>query len=302
MADNPTQLFDGRTRRKLEQLMLIANKVRSGAIKGERRSTKRGTSIEFADYRNYTKGDDIRRLDWKLYGRTGRPYIKLFEDEEDLAVHVILDTSKSMDFPRETEDPDTHKFTYARRMMAGFSTISLASNDRLLLTAASGDGVKTFGPYRGRGYSARMFNFVGQLETNGAIDLNAILTDYVKRERRAGLAIVLTDMFHPDGYIDGVKSLVGRGYEVAVLHTLSPEEVEPPLAGDLRLIDVETGLPQEVTIDGGMREIYMRRIAEWQNGISVELRRRGVHYLPVRTDTPFEKVIMSEMRGLGIVR
>ncbi len=302
MADNHTQLFDGRTRRKLEQLMLVANKVRAGAIKGERRSSKRGTSIEFADYRQYSKGDDLRRLDWKLYGRTGRPYIKLFEDEEDLSVHIILDTSKSMDFPRETEDPDVHKFLYARRLMAGIATISLTTNDRLMMTAASGDGVRHFGPYRGRGYSVQMFRYVGSLETSGAIDFNTVMADYVKREKRAGLAIVISDMFHPNGYVDGIRSLVGRGFEVAVMHTLSPEEAEPPLAGDLRLVDVETGIPQEVTIDGAMREIYVRRLNEWQSGIAAELRRRGVHYLPIRTDTPFEKVILSEMRGLGIVR
>lgn len=296
------QLFDGRTRRKLEQVMLIANKVRSGAIKGERRSTKRGTSIEFADYRNYVQGDDLRKLDWKLYGRTGRPFIKLFEDEEDLAVHLILDTSRSMDFPRDTETPDVHKFTYAQRLMAGLATISLATNDRLMMTAASGDGVRSFGPARGRMYTPRMFEFIGGLETSGAINLNTVLRDYVKRERRAGLAVVITDMFHTDGYMDGISALVGRGYEVAVMHTLSPEEVEPPLAGDLRLVDVETGIAQEVTIDGKMREIYIKRLEAWQNDIRSELRRRGVHYLTVNTSIPFERVILSEMRALGLVR
>ena len=296
------QLFDGRTRRKLEQLMLNANKVRVGAIKGERRSAKRGTSIEFADYRNYVKGDDLRKLDWKLYGRTGKPFIKLFEDEEDLAVHLILDTSKSMDFPHNTDDADANKFTYGRRLMAGLATISLASNDRLLMTAANGDGVARFGPHRGRAFTPRMFEFVGKLQSSGAIHFNDVLTGYVQRERRAGLAIVITDMFHPDGYVDGVKALAGRGYEVAVMHTLSPEEVEPPLNGDLSLIDAETGLTQEVTIDGNMREIYMRRLAEWQAGIGIDLRRRGVHYIPIRTDIPFERVILSEMRALGLVR
>lgn len=300
MAETP--LFDGRTRRKLEQLMLVANKVRAGAIKGERRSTKRGVSIEFADYRNYTKGDDLRRLDWKLYGRTGKPYIKIFEDEEDLAVHLILDTSRSMDFPQDADDPDTHKFTYARRLMGAFATISLATNDRLLMTAASGDGVSRFGPHRGRAFAPQMFRFIGQLETGGAIDFNTLLTDYVKRERRAGLAIIISDMFHQAGYIEGVKALAGRGYEVAVLHTLSPEEVEPPLTGDLSLVDVETGTPQEVTIDGAMREIYMRRVSEWRADMAAELRKRGVHYLPIRTDTPFEQVVLAEMRTLGIVR
>ncbi len=296
------QLFDGRTRRQLEQLMLNANKVRAGAIKGERRSSKRGTSIEFADYRNYVKGDDLRKLDWKLYGRTGKPFIKLFEDEEDLAVHLILDTSKSMDFPQNADDPDLNKFTYGRRLMAGIATISLATNDRLLMTAAHGGGVERFGPHRGRAFTPRMFEYIGKLAADGAIDLNEVLSRYVQRERRAGLAIIITDMFHPAGYVDGVNALIGRGYEVAVMHTLSPEEMEPPLAGDLSLIDAETGTVQEVTIDGGMREIYMKRLAEWQMGISTELRRRGVHYFPIRTDTPFERVILSEMRALGLVR
>jgi len=300
MAD--FELFDGRTRRKLEQLMLTANKVRAGAVKGERRSVKRGTSIEFADYRNYVKGDDLRKLDWKLYGRTGKPFIKLFEDEEDLAVHLILDTSQSMDFPQDGEDPDEHKFTYARRLMAGLATISLATNDRLMMTAAGGDGVVRFGPHRGRTFTPRMFEYIGGLETGGVLDFNEVLTGYVRQQRRAGLAILLTDMFHVRGYVEGINALIGRGYEVAVMHTLAPDEVEPPLNGDLSLIDMETGVAQEVTVDGGMREIYMRRLAEWQAGISAEMRRRGVHYLPVRTDTPFERIILSEMRRLGLVR
>ena len=110
------KLFDEKTLRKLEQLSLIANQVRAGAIKGERRSTKRGTSIEFADYRDYTRGDDLRRVDWNIFARLERPFIKLLEEEEDLAVHLLLDSSGSMDWPRDPEaPPDMHKFTFGRR-------------------------------------------------------------------------------------------------------------------------------------------------------------------------------------------
>src|SRR5215211_3838940 len=122
MPDQP--LFDEKTRRKLEQLMLAASRVRSGAIKGERRSTKRGTSIEFADYRDYARGDDRRRLDWKIYARLGRPLTKLYEDEEDLAVHLILDTSASMNWPREG-NAEFNKFDYGRRLLAGLGYTSL---------------------------------------------------------------------------------------------------------------------------------------------------------------------------------
>lgn len=297
-----TPIFDGRTRRKLEQLMLVANKVRAGAIKGERRSNKRGTSIEFADYRHYVKGDDLRKLDWKLYGRTGKPFIKLFEDEEDLAVTVILDTSKSMDSPNDDDQADTHKLTYGQRLMAGIAVISLATNDRLTLIAANDNGINTFGPARGRAYTPQMFRFVSGLQSQSTLDFNRLLIDQAKRQRRAGLIIVISDMMHAGGYVDGIGALVGRGSEVVVMHTLSPEEIEPTLNGDLRLIDAETGQAQEVTIDNGLRDIYMRRLNEWRSHISADLRRRGVHYLPLSTGTAFERVILSEMRHLGIVR
>ncbi len=122
MADQP--LFDEQTLRKLERLTILANRVRAGAIKGQRRSTRRGTSIEFADYRPYVRGDDLRRVDWNIYARLQRPFIKLLEDEEDLAVHLILDASASMDWPR-TGERDQHKYLYARRLVAGLAYIAL---------------------------------------------------------------------------------------------------------------------------------------------------------------------------------
>ena len=151
--------------------MLHAGQVRAGAIKGERRSTKRGTSIEFADYRDYTPGDDLRRLDWNIYARLDRPLIKLFEDEEDLAVHLLIDTSASMDWGGEA-DAERDKFDYARRLIAGLGYISLATNDRLIAAALTGSGIQQFGPARGRGYGVRLFNFVNDLKPRGMIDLN----------------------------------------------------------------------------------------------------------------------------------
>jgi uncharacterized protein (DUF58 family) len=297
------ELLDSTTRRKLEQLILIANKVRAGSVKGERRSVKRGTSIEFADYRNYVRGDDLRKLDWKVYARTGKLFIKQYEDEEDLAVHLFMDTSMSMDFPRDTDAPNQHKFIYGQRLLAGLATISLATNDRLVMGAADEHGLTVhFGPNRGRVYSPEMFRFVRELRPQGSVALNAALLDYARRKHPVGLFILISDMFHESGYLDGLDALLGRGYEVVVLHTLAPEEVNPPLAGDLRLIDAETGRGQEVTIDGGMREVYFKRLHEWQHSLETTLRGRGVHYLPIQTDTPFDQVILSEMRRQRLVR
>ncbi len=290
-------------RRKLDPLMLIGHKIRSGSMKGERRSVKRGTSIEFADYRNYAPGDDLRRLDWNIYARLDRPYIKLLEDEEDLAVHILLDTSASMDWPREGDDDGLHsKFLFARRLFAGLAYISLTSNDRLLLTALSDYGWEQFGPIRGRGQGVAMLRYVRKLKADGIADLNAMLKDYALRAPRPGLLILISDMFSPTGWLDGVNALLGRGYEIVILHVLAPEEVSPPLAGDLRLVDMETGTAREVTVDATLRTIYEKRLALWRDEMRAECARRGVHYLALQTDVPWEKVILQDMRRLGLVK
>lgn len=300
-------LLDDAIRRKLDALMLMGSKVRAGAIKGERRSSRRGTSIEFADYRNYAPGDDLRRLDWNIYARTERPYIKLLEDEEDLAVHVLLDNSASMEWPpRDDEDyalpASAHKLLYAQRLAAGLAYISLNSNDHLTLTAINAAPGAQFGPARGRRQSVNMLRHVQAVGSGGVTDLNAALTAYSKRAARPGVCFVISDLFSPSGFVDGVKRLLAKGHEVAMLHVLSPDEVEPPLVGDLRLIDIETGSPQEISLDSGMRALYMERVAAWRDEVRADCARLGVHYLPLVTDSPWEQVILLDLRRLGLVK
>ncbi len=299
-------LLEDTIRRKLDPLMLVARKVRSGMIKGDRRSAKHGTSIEFADYRNYAPGDDLRRLDWNVYARTERPYIKLLEDEEDLAVHVLVDASASMDWPQEAnaEAPADHnKLLYAKRLMAGISYIALSTNDRLTVTTLHGEGQQSaFGPARGRGQTVPMLRYAHGVSGKGVLNFSAALKDYAARTNRPGLCFVLSDLFTVDGYIDGLNALMGRGHEVILLHILSPDEITPPLAGDLRLIDVETGQAQEVSIDAGMRSLYMRRVSAWRDEIRAECARRGVVYLPLQTDSAWEKVLLYDLRRAGVVR
>ena len=288
-------------RRRLEPLMLIAKKVRVGAMKGDRRSIKRGSSIEFADYRNYVPGDDLRQLDWNIYARLERPYIKLLEDEEDLSVHLLLDASASMDFPPNVE-VDRQKLFYAKRIFAGLAYVSLSSNDRLILTAINDNSRSTFGPVRGRARGMAMLRFIEDVSADGITDLNIMLEDYARRVRRPGFALIVSDMFSPTGYLEGLNALLSRGHEVVFLHVLAPEELTPTLVGDLRLIDVETGTAQEVTVDASMRDIYQQRLAAWRQEIRAECLRRGAHYFPLRTDMPWERVILSDMRRAGLVK
>lgn len=295
------KLFDEKVLRKLEQLQLVAQRVRAGVMKGERRSVKRGTSIEFADYRNYVRGDDLRRIDWNVYARLERPFIKLLEEEEDLSVFVLLDCSKSMDWPQEGAET-ARKFNFARRVTAGLAHISLGAGDRLTLHGLRGGAADVWGAYRGRGRTLEMLNWLSELVPNGAVDLNVALRDFAARQTRPGLCILISDLLSPNGYQDGLAALQGRGNEVTVIHALAADEVDPPLNGDLRLIDSETGLGQDVTVDSAMRDLYVRRLAEWRDEISAHCTRRGVHYATVTTDRPWEEMILFELRKLGVVR
>ena len=296
-------LFDEKTLRKLDRLALVAAQVRAGQIKGERRSTKRGTSIEFADYRNYVRGDDLRRLDWNIYARLARPFIKLLEEEEDLAVHVLLDSSRSMDYG----EAEQHKFRYAQRLAAALCYIALAAGDRLTVTPVrfirEGSALKEhYGPARGRAHTLRLLHFLEGLEPGGLTDLDAQLRTYALEARRPGLAFVISDLFSASGYREGLSALQGRGYEVTVLHLLTPDEVDPPLAGDLRLIDCETGAPQDVTLDGGLRDLYRRRVGDWRREIETFCLKRGLHYVPVTTDLAWDELVLYQLRQRGLIK
>jgi uncharacterized protein (DUF58 family) len=292
-------LFDEKTLRKLDRLALVASQVRAGQIKGDRRSTKRGTSIEFADYRDYVRGDDLRRVDWNVYARLERPFIKLLEEEEDLAVHLLLDASRSMDYGAE----DGHKFRYAQRLAAALGYVALAAGDRLTLTVLRGEGVAAqYGPARGRGHTLRLLDFLANLESDGATGLDAALRNYALGARRPGLAFVISDLFSPSGYRDGIGQLQGRGYEVSLLHLLSPDEIDPPLAGDLRLIDSETGDPQDVTLDGGLRDLYRRRVSAWRDEIADYCLKRRVNYIPVTTSVAWDELVLFHLRRRGLVK
>jgi uncharacterized protein (DUF58 family) len=294
-------LFDPGTLRKLEQLSLIASQVRAGVLKGERRSKKRGTSIEFADYRDYVKGDDLRRVDWNIYARLERPFIKLLEEEEDLSTHLLIDASASMAWNPEAPYSQ-RKFIWALRCLAGLAYISLVSGDYVSIQALQNAPAFQWGPHRGRGYLLPLLKDLAKMQPKGEIDFNQKLREYALRAKRPGLLIIFSDLMNETGYRDGLAALQGRGFEVALVHLLAPDEVRPQLEGDLRLIDMETGRPQEVTIDAESMAEYAARLLAWREELGDFCLKRGIHYLTLETDTPWEELILFELRRLGVLR
>lgn len=291
--------FDESTLRKLNRLALVATRVRAGALKGERRSTRRGAGVEFADYRNYVAGDDLRRLDWNVYARLDRPFVKLREEEEDLAVHLLVDASQSMDWG---EGPQ-HKFEYALYLAAALGSIALAAGDPLSVSLLSAEQVASqYGPARGPQRLLRLLKFLERQTPSGTTRLNLALRDYTLAARRPGLVFLISDLFSPGGYQQGVADLQNSGYDVTLIHLLAPDELDPQLAGDLRLIDSETGHAQEVSLDGGLRASYRRRVSQWRDEIRAWCRRRGVRYLALTTGRPWDQVVLYEMRKAGVVK
>jgi uncharacterized protein (DUF58 family) len=296
-------LFDEPTLRKLNQLSLVAHRVRAGVLKGERRSTRKGSSVEFADYRNYTPGDDLRRLDWNVYARLDRPFLKLMEEEEDLAVYILVDISASMDWG----EGSTNKLAYALQLAGALAAVTLGSGDLCsIILMQNGKVSARLGPTRGAQQLSRVLVFLENssptFKPGGTTELDHLLREYSLAIGRPGIAFLLSDLFSPGGMQAGMNALLGRGFELVILHLLSPVEIDPPLAGDLRLVDVETGNIEELSIDGGMRELYRQRMAKWQADIQQDCRKRGADYIPVNTATPWDKLVLNNMRQAGVVK
>lgn len=281
---------------RLKRLHLVAQQIKAGSIRGDRRSTQRGQSIEFADYRNYVPGDDLRQLDWNVYARHNHPFIKLRENEEDLAVYLLVDGSKSMDWGSD----DENKFTYACRLAAGFSVISLFTGDQLWLDVP-GTGLQ-IGPMRGQGNLLRILEALGQIAPKEQLNLYETSRQFSGSRNRPGLVILISDLLLPDGYKDGLKNIQGYGHEVILLQTLCPEEINPSLDGELRLVDIETEAYQEVNIDRGMRRVYNQRLKDWQAEIRNFCNKRKIRYFNIDTSLSWDQFLMYEMRRSRVVQ
>lgn len=298
---NPSPLlFDESFMRRLERLSLVARRVRAGRGKGERRSTKRGASVEFVDYRDYRPGDDLRRLDWRVYARLERPFIKLFEEEEDQTVHLLLDASGSMNWPEG--EPELNKWHFARRLVAALGYIALAGGDRLTVSHLDERGVHTWGPYRGRGQIHGLLAHLSGLTASGPTDLNAGLRHFSQTRQRPGLLFLISDFFSPAGYERGLTALGSAGHESSVLHLLSPDEIDPALAGDLRVEDIETGYAKEITVTPELRRLYRQHFTAWRAEMERTCFAREMNYVTLETALPFEAVILGFLRQRGFVR
>lgn len=290
-------LLDPAFLKKLEALSLVSKRVFAGQTKGERRSNKRGSSIEFADFREYALGDDLRYVDWKAYGRLEKLFLKLFVEEEDLSIHLLVDTSKSMDFGSPVTKAD-----YARRLAAALGYVALSEYDRVLLTSFSGGLNEPMPPLRGKPGVFPFFQFLEtKLPVGGETRLGDALTQYAARTKTNGIAVVISDFFD-ETHERGIKALLSRRFQVVLLHVLDEEELHPTLTGDLRLVDAETGAAREVSISPQLIAEYEAGVQRFCKSLTDMAAKFNLDYVLASTGVPFEDVVLKSLRGRGLVR
>jgi uncharacterized protein (DUF58 family) len=283
--------FDSDFLKKLEYLYLVSKKIFRGQQRSEHKTRSVGASVEFADYRNYIGGDDLRYIDWNAYGRINRLFIKLFEEEEDLHIHFLIDVSRSMQWDGAI------KLDYAKRVAAALAYIGLANLDRVDLCYFSGQLHEHMGMTRGKAQIRKVFNF---LEKEGAppaeTNLRVSLKNFVHQNKRRGLAVILSDFFDPEGCEEAIRYLQYHKFEIYLLQVLNRSEAEPDFLGDFRLVDVESGNGREVTVNEQLLTRYRAKFEAFCNRIDEFATSRQIGYLRTFTEVPFDELVLKVLR------
>jgi len=286
---DPT-VFDEGFLRQLERLQLLMRAPVRGGLKGGRRSVKRGQSVEFADFRDYSLGDDLRQVDWNVLARLEKLFVKLYVEEEDVTIHFLLDASASMAAGRPG------KLLFAKRAAAALGYIALASEDRVAITALAARTGRRQVALRGSGRVFRLLAALSQINpADGVTDLLTAARHAGAQLTGRGVIVLLSDLLDP-GADKVIRELAATGSELIVLHVLSPEELDPNLEGDVRLVDIETGDGLDVTVDLATIDDYKARLMAWQEDFAALAAKRGATYVPLSTDVPLADLVFAELR------
>lgn len=320
---------------RLAQMDITSRKIFSGKLKGERRSKRRGESVEFADHRPYVVGDDLRHIDWNIYGRLDRLFLKLFLEEEDLSLHLVVDCSASMDCG------EPNKFLFAQRLAAALGYIGLVNLNRVAVSAigakdasfeqpaggvlsaiaaglSSGQVTDARSQQAGAGESSGLVSTLRDLRGKRRLqDLSAYLTgltpvggmrftDGCKRvalsRRGKGVMVLISDFLVKEGYETGLRLLKGHGYDLFAIQVLSPQEMNPTIGGDLRLKDVEDGDTAEVTISAPLLKKYQQTLNAYCNRLHEFCAQRDVVHMTVKSDTPVDSFVLDYLRRRGLLK
>ena len=289
-------LFDEAFLKKLEYLHIVSKKVFTGQVRAERRTRKVGSGIEFADYRDYAPGDDLRYLDWNIYSRMDKLVLRLFEEEEDLYIYLLLDVSDSMGLGQPA------KLRYAQQVVAALCYVGLANLDRVSVIPFCHKLKGRLPPARGKGRIFKVFEFLRGISCGGATGLSDAMRAFVHQNKRRGLAVVVSDFYDPQGYEEALNLLRYNRFEPFAIQIYDEAEARPKLKGDLQLIDCETSEVREVTISPRVLQAYARAHASYCDALADFCVARQIPYFRAPTGQPFDELVLQVFRKGGFLR
>jgi len=306
MAGDKASLLDPTFLRKLERLRIQARRAFPGTMRGERRSTRKGSSVEFSDFRKYEAGDDFRHVDWNIYARLERLVLRQFVEEEDVRIDILIDRSRSMHFG----EPMT-KFDFARRAAAALAFLAASSLDRFGVTAFDSGVRKRLRPLRGRGHLLSVISFLENLAENGegaeakieetkieeanGTNLSGVLRAYQKRSLRPGIVFMISDFLDAGDFRAEMKMLAHRGFDLNLIQVLAPEEIAPEVVGDLLLVDSETGDERELTANDRAMAAYRKALTFYTTELESFSRRNRIGYAQFTVEEAFEDLLLKNL-------
>jgi uncharacterized protein (DUF58 family) len=291
-----TELLDPDFMARLDSLDVLSRKILKSKLQGERRSKNRGHSVEFADHRPYVAGDDLRFVDWNIYGRLEQLFLKLFLEEQDLTIHIVIDISASLSLGKPTKE------LFIKKLAAALGYVSLVNNNRLTISSFS-EGVKgQLKNMRGRNYIGAMAEFLLSSDCEGLSHFDSSCRQLAAGRIGSGVMIVLSDFLFKEGLDSGLRRLISRQYDLYVIQVLSPEELAPELTGDLKLVDIEDADTAEITISSALLKYYKRNITAYCNELKDFCARRGAAYVLANSADSVESLTLNYLRRIRLLR
>jgi uncharacterized protein (DUF58 family) len=281
---------------QLERLELVSRKIFRGRLKGERRSTRKGRSVEFADFRGYVPGDDLRFIDWNTYARLDRLFLKMFFEEEDLHFYALLDASPSMNFGTPT------KLRYAQQLAAALAFIGLVRGDRVRIETLGQQPSRQAPAFRGRQSAWRMMSHLETIQPDETGNLAQGVKNFCIRNPGKGIVVLVSDLMDKQGYAGALKYLLSREMDVYVVQVLSAEELAPAIAGDLKLVDCEDQDSAEISASSALLTRYKKNLTAFVDGAREFCSRRGMNYLLASNQVPVDELVSTYLRKRGLVR
>lgn len=291
-----TDLLDPDFMARLDALDVLSRKILQGKLQGERRSKRRGQSVEFADHRPYVVGDDLRFVDWNIYGRLEQLFLKLFLEEQDLTIHLAIDVSGSLGLGEPAKE------LFVKKLAAALGYVSLVNNNRVTISSFS-DGLKgQLANMRGRNYLSAMAEFLLTADCEGPTHFDIACRQLVAGRIGSGIMIVLSDFLFKEGFDAGLRRLIGRQYDLYVIQVLSPQELAPELSGDLKLVDIEDADAAEITISSALLKYYKRNLTAYCNELKEFCTRRGAIYVLANSADSVESLTLNYLRRIRLLR